>query len=126
MRQHRSLPVVALLGLFAFQLAACKPEKAVPQSPEVEINALLAAFERSGVELERNGEKLSNADAGKWFRVKWSRRTTDVRSAEDFIQRVAHHSSETKEVYQVVLADGTKTPSATWFTARLEELRRAK
>lgn len=111
-------------------LAGCKPEPApVPPASQVadrEIEALLVAFEKSGLSFERNGEAYDNSKAGTWLRLKWSRRAKSIHSAEDFIRQVAHHSSETKQPYQVILADGTKEASAAWFSARLEEFRRQR
>lgn len=127
MTQLRALSP-ALLAL-ALLTAGCPPEKstqpaAAPASNTVEASALIVAFEQSNLSFERNGEIMPNAKAATWLRTKLRNRAEHVRNGDDFIVWVADHSSETKKPYAIVLADGTKTPSAEWFRARLKELRK--
>ncbi|MDP1821701.1 MAG: DUF5329 family protein [Archangium sp.] len=107
--------------------SACEKssEKKAPVklSPQGEVSALLIAFETSGASLERNGEVLDNQKAATWLRSKASKRAAMVHGAEDFIEHVADHSSQTKTPYTVVLKDGTRVGANAWFRARLAELR---
>jgi hypothetical protein len=48
-----------------------------------------------------------------------------VRSAEDFIDRVASFSSTTSEPYRIRFADGREVPSALYLRAELAKLRAA-
>jgi hypothetical protein len=120
----RTLLVVSALFVSCTEPTVVAPKPAAPPPGEAESTALLNAFEKSGLSVERNGKVLGNAEATKWFRRKWARRKASIQTGEDFILRVVHHSSATKQPYQVVRADGTKEPSADWFTARLKELRK--
>jgi hypothetical protein len=102
------------------------PERAAPApvpAENREVVALMDAFVRSGLSLERNGETLDNVKATEWLRSKLRHRASDVLTAEDFLVRVVDHSSETKKPYLVILPDGTKQPSSEWFGARLKEIR---
>lgn len=109
------------LGLIAALLLTLSCTRDQPK--DLEISALITAFESSGLSLERNGEQLHNAEASQWLRRKLTARSSDVRSPEDFIRRVADHSSETKKPYLIILSDGTKELSAEWFNAKLKEMR---
>jgi hypothetical protein len=71
----------------------------------------------------RNGEPYPASSAARFLREKWRSRRSEVRSAEEFIDRVASFSSTTGKPYLIRFADGRETPSAEYLRATLAALR---
>lgn len=74
----------------------------------------------------RNGRPYPAASAARFLREKWRSRLSDVRSAEDFIERVASFSSTTSKPYRIRFADGREVPSADYLRAELAKVRAAE
>lgn len=115
--------VSAMMCVLAFTLGACKRTPKIAPAAEREIRSLLDAFEKSGLQFERNSKIIPNADASKWLRQKWERRRRHILSTENFIDHVADHSSETKQPYVLVAPDGKRIQSSSWFREQLGRLR---
>ena len=97
------------------------------RSPDAdEIGRLLRAVEVSGVTFIREEREYGPAEAAKHMRAKITASAEPVRTAEEFIERIATRSSLTKRDYQVRLADGKTVPSAEWLRARLADIRKGK
>ena len=59
-----------------------------------------------GAAFIRNDRSYDAATAAEFLRRKWRRHAAEVRSAEDFIDRVATGSSTTGRPYRIRLGDG--------------------
>ncbi len=90
---------------------------------EREIEYLLEFVATSGCSFERNGTEHDPADAADHLRLKYSRGTRYVNSAEQFIDRLASESSWTGRAYTVT-CDGNTEPSGPWLHRALDEFRR--
>lgn len=71
----------------------------------------------------RNGRSYPASSAARFLREKWHSRRSEVRSAEDFIARIASFSSTTGKPYLVRFADGRQIPAAKYLRGELAKLR---
>ena len=71
----------------------------------------------------RNGKSYSASNAARFLREKWHSRKSEVRSAEEFIDRVASSSSTTGTPYVIRFADGREVSSAEYLRSELAKLR---
>ncbi len=122
-------PRAMLTFLFvALALAGTRPapaEQGVPAEAEQRaIEALIATVARLGdATFLRNGKPYSASGAAQFLRGKWRSRRSEVRTAEDFIDRVASFSSTTGEPYRIRFADGRELGSAEYLRGELTKLR---
>jgi len=71
----------------------------------------------------RNDKPYSAPTAARFLRGKWQSRRSQVRSAEEFIDRIASFSSTTSKPYLIRFADGRQVTSAEYLQAELASLR---
>ena len=121
---------LALGGALVLALGAASPLRAeapaLPDSERALIEALIDwVGELRGAEFVRNGKPYAARDAARFLRKKWASREDEVRSADDFIDRVATRSSTSGQPYAIRHPDGREQPSAELLRARLAELRAA-
>jgi hypothetical protein len=117
-----ALGVLLLLVWMAH--AAGGEASALPDSERRLIEALITSVEQlRDARFIRNGKDYSAPDAARFLRTKWESREAEVRSAQDFIEKVATRSSTTGRPYLIRHADGREQPSAELLRARLSELR---
>ncbi len=69
----------------------------------------------------RNGKDYTAANAGKFLRAKWQRDDKEVKTAADFIAKVATASGTTGKPYVIRFKDGKETPCADYLTAQLKK-----
>lgn len=102
-----------------------------------------AAAERPGVETDkieslikhvaelkdakfvRNGREYDAKTAARFLRGKWDARASDIKTAKDFIEKVASVSSTTGKPYLIRFSDGTEVPSREYLTAELARIDKA-
>jgi hypothetical protein len=70
----------------------------------------------------RNGTEYSCADAAKFLRGKMDAMGGEVRTARDFIERIASKSSLSGQPYQVRFADGKTMLAAQFLSDELKRL----
>ena len=116
----RSLLVLAL----AVHAAGARADP--PAGREVE--ALIAALERSQCEFYRNGSWYGSARAASHLRRKYEYFVDEglLSSAEDFIARGASASAFSGTPYRVRCAGAAEQPSAQWLTEQLRRERAAR
>jgi hypothetical protein len=91
-------------------------------SEAAKIEALIQALSAlEGAVFIRNGKEHTVEEAVEHMRGKWKWKRKEIETAEDFIRVAATRSSTTGTPYEIVLADGTRMPSADWLTERLRE-----
>jgi hypothetical protein len=114
---------VAALAL-AGSRAARADEAVLAEAERQAIEALIESVAQlGGATFIRNGQPYPAASAARFLREKWRSRRAEVRSAEDFIERVASFSSTTSKPYLIRFADGRELPSGEHLRAELAELR---
>jgi len=120
----------ALLALLLAALAlsgsrAARAEESLPAGAEREtIEKLIASVAAlTDATFLRNGEAYPAASAARFLREKWHARRSEVRTAEEFIDRVASFSSTTSKPYLIRFADGREVLSRDYLQAELAKLR---
>ena len=123
------LRVLAVL-LASFALAGSRPvfsEDAATAKADAEsrtIEALIASVAQlSDATFFRNGRSYPASTAARFLREKWQSQRSEVRSAEEFIDRIASFSSTTSKPYFIRFADGRQVPSAEYLRSELARLR---
>ena len=76
-----------------------------------------------GAKFWRNGSSYSPKQAADHLRTKWSKAGSAVKTAKDFIDKVASKSSMSGNAYEIELAGGTRTEARTFFYKKLGEWR---
>ena len=69
----------------------------------------------------RNGSEYSAANAAKFLRAKWERNDKEVKTATDFIAKVASASGTSGKPYVIRFKDGKETPCGEYLTALLKK-----
>jgi len=109
-------------------LAVCAPPglaAELPAAEERQIEALIARVAgMTDAAFIRNDRSYDAATAAEFLRRKWRRHAAEVRSVEDFIDRVATGSSTTGLPYRIRLGDGRELPCATVLREELLRLRK--
>ena len=114
---------VGLLAALLFAAAGSAGE--LPAAEERQIEALIARVAgMTDAAFIRNDRSYDAATAAEFLRRKWRRHAAEVRSAEDFIDRVATGSSTTGAPYRIRLGDGRELPCATVLREELGRIRK--
>jgi hypothetical protein len=92
------------------------------EQTDKEVQYLLEFVANSGCTFVRNGSDHDPADAADHLRLKYSRGSRYVNSAEQFIDRLATASSWTGKPYTVT-CDGKTEPSGEWLHRALDDYR---
>ena len=108
---------IAVLALCLLAGTALGNEQA-----DKEVQYLLEFVANSGCTFVRNGSDHDPADAADHLRLKYSRGSKYVNSAEQFIDRLATASSWTGKPYTVT-CDGKTEPSGEWLHRALDDYR---
>lgn len=110
---------IAALALCAASLVAAQPEGAEARRVERLIDAVAT---QPQLKFVRNGSAYAPADAARFLREKLRARGGDVRTAEDFIERIASRSSTSGRAYLVRQADGRELQAADFLRAELARI----
>ena len=122
----RSIFVVLAVALVVAGPRASTAEDAAPETERLAIEALIQSVaELRDATFIRNGKSYDAASAARFLREKWKSRASEVRSADEFIERVASFSSTTSKPYRIRFADGREIASADFLRAELARLRGA-
>ena len=105
-------------------MAASGTCEQLPAGERTRIEALIAAVAgMTDAAFIRNGRSDDAGTAAEFLRRKWQRHAAEVRSAEDFIEKIASASSTTGRPYLVRLAAGREVPCGDFLRAELKRLR---
>ena len=97
----------------------------LPRAEQKQIEALIAAIERmTDAAFIRNDRPYGSAAAAEFLRRKWRHREEDIRTADDFIEKVASFSSTTGRPYLIRFRDGRETPCSIFLRTELSSLRK--
>jgi hypothetical protein len=119
--------VLAVL-VASFALAGPRPalseDAPAAEAENRTIEALIASVAQlSDATFLRNGKSYPAATAAGFLREKWKAQQSEVRSADEFIDRVASFSSTTSKPYLISFSDGRQVTSAEYLRAELAKLR---
>jgi hypothetical protein len=71
---------------------------------------------------QRNGRYYTSKAAADHLRMKWKNAGTRIRTAKDFIEKVASASSVTGRPYTIRWPDGKETRASDYLTEQLKKL----
>mgnify|MGYP001128112474 CR=1 FL=1 len=95
----------------------------MPRGEEQKIEALIHAVgQMHGAVFVRNGKSYDASSAVKFLRGKLDARRDEVRSASDFIDKVASFSSTTGKPYMIRYSDGREISTAGFLRAELAKI----
>jgi hypothetical protein len=122
------LRVTLAVLVASFALAAPRPalsqDATAAEAENRAIEALIASVAQlSDATFFRNDKSYPAPTAARFLREKWQSRQSEVRTAEDFIDRIASFSSTTSKPYLIRFADGREVSSAEYLRAELAKLR---
>lgn len=114
---------VLFLLLFFSLASASFAQSKTPLSETQKIEALIKAVEQlKEAKFYRNGELHDAAAAAKHLRMKWEKAGSRVKTAIDFIEKVASKSSMSGESYKIVYANGKTLLARDFFYEKLKNL----
>jgi hypothetical protein len=117
------MPFLLLVAsLFATGASAAEPNDSKPTEAQ-KIEALIGHVEAlSDAKFVRNGTAYDAKTAGQFLRGKWKARETEIKTAKEFIEKVASMSSTTGKPYLIRLADGREVKSGEYLADELHRL----
>jgi Family of unknown function (DUF5329) len=112
--QVAALAIAVLAGVVAVESPQTEPEK---------IEALIRHVESlADAKFIRNGVEYDAKTAGQFLRGKWKTQESNVKTVQDFIDKIATQSSTTGKPYLIKLKDGREVKSGEYLAAELKKL----
>ncbi len=116
----RALFLLCLFWSAATTLSAEEPASATEKA---KIEALISKIQGlENASFVRNGSDYSAANAAKFLRAKWDRHAKEVKTAADFIAKVASASGTSGKPYMIRFNDGKETPCGDYLTDQLKKM----
>jgi hypothetical protein len=86
------------------------------------IEFLLSQIEnQKGAKFWRNGSSYSPKQAVDHLRMKWEKAGKSIKTARDFIEKIASKSSMSGKAYEIEFEDGKKVQTSSFLNKRLGE-----
>jgi hypothetical protein len=99
------------------------PARQRPHTEREKIEALIKHVEGlQDARFVRNGTEYGARDAARFLRAKWEAGTANVRTAKDFVEKVASVSSTTGMPYLIRLKGGKEMKGRDYLLAELKKL----
>lgn len=109
-----------LIVLTTFNLAAREAPQTDVEKKKIEF--LLAQIEaQKAAKFWRNGSPYTPKEAAKHLRMKWEKAGKAIKTAQDFIEKIASKSSMSGKAYEIELSDGTKMETKVFLVKKLSE-----
>jgi Family of unknown function (DUF5329) len=124
----RSVFVVTLCCAIFLQTSALQSAGAqtAPIAERQKIEALIKSIaDAKDLQFVRNGKVHDAVIAAKFLRGKWAANDAEVKTARDFIDKVASFSGTSGEPYLIRRSDGTEIKSKDYLLAELRKLEKA-
>jgi len=114
----------AALLLLVMLIPAARPAEEKPMSETEKINALIKHVEGlSDAKFVRNDGEYDAKTAATFLRRKWNAQKDEIKTAEQFIEKVASVSSTSGKPYLIRFKDGTEQKSGDYLKAQLKQLK---
>lgn len=95
-----------------------------PLSEKEKIEQLIKCIEcLKDAKFIRNGSTYDAPKAAEHLRLKWKKGGSSVKTANDFINKLASESSMSGEPYYIIYNNGTKIPSKDFLNKKLKEIK---
>jgi hypothetical protein len=116
--------LVVSIGALALSLSCVSmgaQNKALTEKQKIE--ALIKSVENlKDAKFIRNGAAYDAATAARFLHSKWESNAKDVKTADDFIEKIGTSSGTTGKPYLMRMKDGKETKSRDYFRAELKKL----
>lgn len=123
-RMYRIGRFLAGLSLVVALLLPLEAAAATPEALQQTINHLLQYVERSKCVFIRNGKEYDSKEAAEHIKAKYDAFVSNIKTPEEFIERIASQSMLNDRPYFVRCGDHSLTPSADWLTKELSNYRK--
>lgn len=101
--------------------------KQYPISEVAKTELLIKSIETlNGAHFVRNGMTYDAKSAANHLRMKWSKAGSKIKTANDFIEKIATKSSVTGELYLIKMADGVTIETGKYLKNKLLEIENKK
>jgi hypothetical protein len=116
---------VAFLTLLAvmlgFTIGVVGQAKPLTENQKIEL--LLKGIDTlEGAKFVRNGSTYTASQASSHLRMKWGKAGSAVKTAQDFIDKIASKSSMTGEPYKIIMKDGKEVVCRDYLNQRLLQI----
>ena len=119
MNARNFLRIGLLLALTCLLPAPVQAEEAGEKG---KIEALIRHVENlKGASFIRNGKSYDAKNAAKFLRGKWDAKEKEIKTAEEFIAKVATVSSTTGKPYLIKFSDGREVKCGEYLTGELKK-----
>jgi hypothetical protein len=119
-------PVFACALLFAWAIASVAHAQTLPIAERQKIEALIKHVgELKDAHFIRNGSSYEVSTAVRFLRGKWEANESSVKTARDFIDKVASFSGTSGKPYFIRFKDGKEIPSREFLAAELQKIESA-
>jgi hypothetical protein len=110
------------IACLCFALVTSVNAAGAPAEERAKIESLIAhvASLKKAVFI-RNGKEYDAASAAKFLRGKWEAHDKDIKTASEFIEKVATKSSTTGKAYRIRLEEGKEVDCGPYLTERLKK-----
>ncbi|MBI2532896.1 MAG: DUF5329 family protein [Deltaproteobacteria bacterium] len=116
-------PVFAYALLFALAIASFAHAQTLPIAERQKIEALIKHVgELKDAQFIRNGSSYEVSTAVRFLRGKWEANVSSVKTARDFIDKVASFSGTSGKPYLIRFKDGSEIKSQEFLQAELRKL----
>jgi hypothetical protein len=119
----RVIPISGIALLFLVGWPGLPAMTQEPLSEMQKIEALIKHVEGlKDTKFVRNGVEYDAESAGKFLRAKWAANESGIKTAKDFIEKVATASSTTGTPYLIRTKDAKEVKSGEYLLAELKKL----
>ena len=117
------LSVVLILCAMISPVEMVAQTTTTPLTEDQKIEALIVGVEKAtNIQFYRNGSYYDAATAASHLRLKRRKAGSAVKTAADFIDKLATKSSVTGEIYKIKYTNGQEIPAKDYFYSRLKTL----
>lgn len=122
MIRHFKLIPVFVLVLFGGDLSFVRAQN-LPNSEKQKIETLIKQVANlKDAKFVRNGSSYNADSAAVFLRRKWQASESEVKTAQDFIDKVASFSATSGKPYLIRFKDGSESQSRDFLLAQLKKL----
>lgn len=114
---------VAVLFFVAVTMPVRGAAQPLPSSEKQKIEALIRRVAESlDVKFVRNGSSYEAYSAATFLRLKWEFNASEVKTARDFIDKIATMSGTSGKPYLIRFKDGSETKSREFLLTELQKI----
>ena len=115
------LKILLLFSVFSVVLFGQSAKKSLTEKQKIE--ALILSVENlKDAKFYRNGTTYNAKEAADHLRMKWEKAGSRVKTANDFIEKVASKSYLSGSEYKIIYSNGKEVKTSVFFYAELKKI----